>query len=227
MVRIGPSVFMATAIITSCARLGNGSDCDYNVCMKVTKEKAAQNRRALVRAASKLFRRHGIDGVGVADIGREAGLTHGALYGQFDSKQALAAAALTDTLDRSYEQMMLLSEGGDSPLSTYLNYYINKPHRDDISKGCAMTASGSEIARQGKNVSRAFTHGFERFASTLEKALDDDTPLRSTRRQRALTLAVACIGAVVVARAVAKADPALSDGIIDAARRVLGEVGGE
>lgn len=196
-------------------------------CMKVTREKAAQNRRALVRAASKLFRRHGIDGVGVADIGREAGLTHGALYGQFASKQALAAAALTDTLDRSYGQMMLLAEVEDSPMATYLNYYINKPHRDDISKGCAMTASGSEIARQGKNVSRAFTHGFDRFAGTLAAAIDGDGAWRSTPRQRALTIAVGCIGAIVAARAVAKADSGLSDEIIAAARRVLGEVGGE
>ncbi|HEY1868245.1 MAG TPA: TetR/AcrR family transcriptional regulator [Candidatus Cybelea sp.] len=195
--------------------------------MKVTKQKSAQNRRALVRAASKLFRRHGIDGVGVADIGKEAGLTHGALYGQFRSKQALAAEALTDALDRSYKQMMILAEGNDSPIGTYLDYYINEPHRDDISKGCAMTASGSEIARQGKNVSRAFADGFDRFAKTVEAALNDDTPLRSTPRQRALTIAAGCIGAIVAARAVAKADPALSDDIIEAARRVLGEVGSE
>ena len=193
----------------------------------MTRERAAQNRRALVRAASTLFRRHGINGVGVADIGKEAGLTHGALYGQFNSKQALAAAALADALDRSYKRMMILAEGYDSPMGTYLDYYINKPHRDDISKGCAMTASGSEVARQGKSLSRAFTDGFDRFAKTLEEALDDDTSPRSTPRQRALTIAAGCIGAIVAARAVAKADPALSNDIIDAARRVLGEVGGE
>ncbi len=214
-------------MITPVAGLGNGVHYDYNVYVKVTREKAAQNRRALVRAASKLFRRHGIDGVGVADIGKEAGLTHGALYGQFDSKQALAAAALTDALDRSYQRMMMLADDDDSPMATYLNYYINKPHRDDITKGCAMTASGSEVARQGKNVSRAFADGFDRFAKTLEGAIGDDTLLQSTPRQRALTIASGCIGAVVAARAVAKADPALSDDIIDAARSVLGEIGGE
>jgi TetR/AcrR family transcriptional repressor of nem operon len=74
--------------------------------MKVTKEKAAEHRRALVRSASKLFRRHGIDGAGVADIGKEAGLTHGAVYAQFPSKEALATEALTDALDRSYAQML-------------------------------------------------------------------------------------------------------------------------
>ena len=212
-------------MITPSALLGKRFDYEYNVCMKVTKEKAAQNHRALVRAASMLIRRHGIDGVGVAEIGKEAGLTHGAVYAQFDSKQALAAAALADALDRSYDQMMVLAEDDASRMGTYLDFYINKPHRDDMAKGCAMTASGSEIARQGKGVSRAFTDGFARFARALEGAMDNDTPRRSTPRQRALTIAVGCIGAIVAARAVAKADPTLSDDIIAAARRVLGELG--
>lgn len=57
--------------------------------------------------------------------------------------------------------------------------------------------------------------------------MDKDAAWRSTPRQRALTLAVGCIGAIVTARAVAKADPSLSDDIVAAARRVLGEIGGE
>jgi TetR/AcrR family transcriptional repressor of nem operon len=196
--------------------------------MKVTKEKAAEHRRALVRSASKLFRRHGIDGVGVADIGKEAGLTHGALYAQFPSKEALATEALTDALDRSYEQMLAFAQDRDPIIGAYLDFFINKRHRDDLAKGrgCAMTASGSEIARQGRKLSRAFTDGFDRFAKTLEAGLGD-APLSSTPRQLALTIAAGAIGAIVAARAIAKADPALSDDILDAARRVLGEIGGE
>ena len=60
--------------------------------LKVTKEKATENRAALVHAAGRLFRERGIDGVGVAEISKKAGLTHGALYAQFPSKEALAAA---------------------------------------------------------------------------------------------------------------------------------------
>jgi AcrR family transcriptional regulator len=66
--------------------------------MKVTKEKATENRAALVRAASRLFRERGIDGVGVAEISKKAGLTHGALYAQFPSKEALAAEAFTSEI---------------------------------------------------------------------------------------------------------------------------------
>ena len=196
--------------------------------MKVTKDKAAEHRLALIRAASKLFRKHGIDGVGVADIGKEAGLTHGALYAQFSSKEALAAEALTDALDRSYAQMLAFAMNRGSPIGAYLDFFISKAHRDDLSKGkgCAMTASGSEIARQGRSLSRAFTNGFDRFAKTLEADMGD-ARLSATARQRALTMAAGAIGAVVAARAVAKADPALSEDILEAARRVLGEIGGE
>jgi len=196
--------------------------------MRVTKKEAAEHRQALVGAASKLFRKHGIDGIGVAEIGREAGLTHGALYAQFPSKEALAAEAMTDALDRSYEQMIAFAGTRRWPIAAYLDFFITKRHRDDLSKGkgCAMTASGSEIARQGKSLSRSFSAGFDRLARTVEGGLAEG-PLSSTPRQRALTIAAGAIGAIVVARAVTKADPALSDDILEAARRVLGEIGGE
>jgi TetR/AcrR family transcriptional repressor of nem operon len=195
--------------------------------MKVTKERSAQNRRALVRAASKLFRRHGVGGVGVADIGKEAGLTHGALYAQFPSKEALAAEALTDALDQGYEQMVAFGEARNSSIGDYLDFFINERHRDELAKGkgCAMTASGSEVARQGKSVSRAFADGFDRFAGTIEAGIGD-APFSSARRDRALAIAAGSIGAIVAARAVAKASPALSQEILSAARRVLGEIGG-
>src|SRR3989454_1676257 len=79
--------------------------CEREIPLKVTKEKAAENRAALVQAAGRLFRERGIDGVGVAEISKKAGLTHGALYAQFPSKEALAAEAFASGLDRSYAYM--------------------------------------------------------------------------------------------------------------------------
>ncbi|HEY1682782.1 MAG TPA: TetR/AcrR family transcriptional regulator [Candidatus Tumulicola sp.] len=193
--------------------------------MKVTKEKSAENRRALIHAAGKLFKRHGINGVGVADIGREAGLTHGALYAQFDSKEALAAEALADGLERGYERRVK-SAGDDFNLSDYLDWYLGKRHRDNLETGCAMTASGSEIARQGKKVSRAFADGFAKFAQNFERSLGDSKSGASDR-ERALTIASAAIGAVIVSRAVAKAEPKFADDILAASRRIVGEIAGK
>jgi TetR/AcrR family transcriptional regulator, transcriptional repressor for nem operon len=192
------------------------------IAMKVTKEKSAENRRSLVRAASKLFKQRGIDGVGVADIGREAGLTHGALYAQFPSKEALAAEALADGLDRGYARKMAGDD--DLDLDQYLDYYLGAQHRDNLATGCPMTASGSEIARQGKKVSRSFTDGFARFARRMESGLRK-SKIAASDRERALTIASAAIGAVVVSRAIAKADATLADEVLTAARKVLSEIG--
>ena len=194
------------------------------IAMKVTKEKSAENRRALVRAAGKLFKQHGINGIGVADIGREAGLTHGAVYAQFDSKEALAAEALADSLERGYARRVE-SAGDDFNLGDYLDWYLGKRHRDNLETGCAMTAAGSDIARQGKKVSCAFADGFAQFAQNFERNLGNSQSSASDR-ERALAVASAAIGAVIVSRAVAKADPELADEILAASRLVAGEVGG-
>ncbi|HVN69316.1 MAG TPA: helix-turn-helix domain-containing protein [Candidatus Binatia bacterium] len=193
--------------------------------MKVTKEQSAQNREALVRAASKLFREYGIDGVGVAEIAKEAELTHGALYAQFPSKEAIAAEALADALERTFTR--LVSASGSAPtIGNYLDWYISKRHRDNVADGCAMAASGSEIGRHDKTVSRSFAQGFERTVRAIEAAMQEAS-LTATPRERALTIAVGAIGAIAVARGVAKANPRLSGEILAACRRVLGELGGE
>jgi TetR/AcrR family transcriptional regulator, transcriptional repressor for nem operon len=194
------------------------------IAMKVTKEKSAENRRALVRAASKLFKQHGIDGVGVAEIGKEAGLTHGALYAQFASKEELAAEALADGLERGFERRVK-SAGEDFDLGDYLDWYLSKRHCDNLETGCAMTASGSEIARQGKRVSRAFVDGFERFAKSFEEHLGPSDS-EATDRDRALAIVSAAIGAVVLSRAVSKADAKLAGEILNASRLAVDEIGG-
>ena len=194
--------------------------------MKVSKEKTAQNRRALVRAASKLFRQHGINGVSVADIGKEAGLTHGAVYTRFPTKEVLAAEAFSDALERSHERMMTRVKGSAPTIGDYLDFFITSHHRDNVADGCAMAASGSDIARHGKSLSRSFARGFDQMALTIEKGLKKG-PVSPTARERALAIAAASIGAIIVSRAVAKADPALSAEVLTASRRVLGAVGGE
>ena len=89
--------------------------------MKVTKEKSAENRAALVETAARLFRERGIDGVGVAEISKASGLTHGALYGQFPSKQALVAEALTHGMAASQAHMTAPKPHGAPTLSDQLN----------------------------------------------------------------------------------------------------------
>jgi TetR/AcrR family transcriptional repressor of nem operon len=194
--------------------------------MKVTKEKVAQNRAALVQAAGRLFRERGIDGVGVAEICKAAGLTHGALYAQFSSKEALAAEALAYGLDRSRARMTAATDNRKPRLTDFLDYYMARSRRDNIGGSCPMTASASEIARQDAAVSARFGEGFERTVETVQAALGA-TASSATARQRALAIVAAMIGGIAVSRAVRKARPRLSDDILRAVRHAAGEVGGE
>src|SRR5260221_6018330 len=105
--------------------------------LKVTKAKAAENRAALVQAAGRLFRERGIDGVGVAEISKKAGLTHGALYAQFPSKEALAAEGFTSALKEGWEQMTADRDGRPATVTDDLDYYLSFDHRDNLATSCA------------------------------------------------------------------------------------------
>lgn len=194
--------------------------------MKVTREKSAEHRAALVDTAARLFRERGVDGVGVAEISKAAGLTHGALYGQFPSKQALVAEALAHGMAASQAYMTAPKPHGAPTLADQLDRYLTPYHRDNLAAGCAMAASASEIARQDEAVSARLAEGFEAMVRSVQAALQP-AGLSADDRARALTLTAAMIGALAMARAVAKSRPDLSDEIMTAARRVLAEVGGE
>jgi TetR/AcrR family transcriptional repressor of nem operon len=194
--------------------------------MKVTKEKSAENRAALTQTAARLFRERGIDGVGVAEISKAAGLTHGALYAQFPSKQALVAEALAHALAASQAYMTAPTPHGAPTLSNQLDLYLSLDHRDNLAAGCAMAALASEIGRQDEAVSARLAVGFEQMVGSVQAALQPSA-LSADERTRALTITAAMIGGLAMARAAAKARPDLSDEIMAAVRRVLGEVGGE
>jgi TetR/AcrR family transcriptional repressor of nem operon len=194
--------------------------------LKVTKERVTENRAALVQAAGRLFRERGIDGVGVAEISKKAGLTHGALYAQFPSKGALAAEAIASALKSGLEKLTADRPDGPATLADFLDYYMSSDHRDGLAGGCPMAASTSEVARQDKMVSERFTEGFEQFVALIEHGLGA-SPVKADDRQRALAMMAAMIGGVAASRAVAKADPKLSNQILRAVRQMVGEVGGE
>ncbi len=190
--------------------------------MRVSKEKAAENRVALLQAASRLFRKQGIDGVGVAEVAKEAGLTHGALYAHFPSKDALAAEAFAHGFQGNMAGMRAWA--GDRHLSfgEHLAALLSTDMRDRLETGCPMTASASEVARQGCAVSASFAHAFEEMVTLLETSLEDGIPT-SQRRRLAVVAVAAEIGAIAVSRAVAKTDTALADEVLHAVRETVVE----
>jgi TetR/AcrR family transcriptional repressor of nem operon len=188
--------------------------------VKVSREKVEQNRQKLVDTAGRLFREHGINGVGVAEISKAAGLTHGALYAQFPSKDALAADAFWAACEESFGHFLAATQKRPT-LSTCLAFLISEWQRDHMAAGCPMTASASEIGRADPGLSRRFADAFERIAKTIEGVLDPSLSLNE-RRARSLAIVAAEIGAIVVSRAVQKATPDLSDQVLKASRRTLG-----
>ena len=195
--------------------------------MRITKEKAEENRVALISAAGRLFREKGIDGVGVAEISKEAGLTHGALYAHFPSKGALAAAAMAEGVQRSHQRLQRHARAGGTPdLSEFLDYYLSGEARDNLAGGCALAASASEVARQDAAVGAHFAEGYLNIANALQRQLAARGMAEDAARARALAIGAAMLGGLTVARATAKSNPQLSDEVLAAMRQVLGELGG-
>lgn len=181
--------------------------------MKVSREQAARNRERVLAAAAKLFRERGFEGVGVADVMHGAGLTHGGFYGQFASKEELAAEAYARAIAETVTRWEKLADRpGGKPLSALMHAYLSARHRDDPGLGCLLSALGPEVARQSPAIRRSVTEGFR----TLIDSLTGLIPGRSAaaKRKRALAVFSSLVGAMVLARAVD--DPALSEEILQA-----------
>jgi TetR/AcrR family transcriptional repressor of nem operon len=189
--------------------------------MKVSREKAAEHRAAIVDAAARLFRRRGFDGVSVAEITKEAGLTHGGFYGHFASKDALAAEAFAHAFLRSLARL----PDRDANLADYFDAYLSEAHRDRRDGGCPMAACATEIARQDEAVQASFRDGIERSID----ALSERFPRRGTatkrdkaeRRARAVAIISAMVGGMALARATARSSPELSAEILASVRAQL------
>src|SRR5271157_1892356 len=108
--------------------------------MRVSREKAAENRERIVETAARMFRENGFDGVGVDAIMNGAGLTHGGFYGHFRSKDDLAAEATTRALARGVEKQSRYTK-----LNDLVSGYLSERHRDDRANGCAIAALGADI----------------------------------------------------------------------------------
>jgi TetR/AcrR family transcriptional regulator, transcriptional repressor for nem operon len=189
--------------------------------MRVSKEKAGENRIALLQAASRLFRQRGIEGVGVADIAREAGLTHGALYAHFKSKDELAAEAFSYGFEGNMANTRAWAAAQCPSFQDYFDGLLSTSMRDRMETGCPLAASASEIARQGSAVSASFTRAVEEMTAMLEASLDKQLPA-SEKRRLALAAVAAEMGALALSRAVAKTDAALADEVLQAVRGAVG-----
>jgi TetR/AcrR family transcriptional repressor of nem operon len=191
--------------------------------MRISKEKAAENRASLIRAASKLFRERGIDGVGVAEISKEAGLTHGALYAHFKSKEELALEALAYGLEQTSARIYASTVDGMPDLGAYLDDYLSLEARDHYGSRCPISASASEIGRQDKAISARFAEGYMVMVRAFERQVAANQP-GSDALARGMVAVSTLIGTMAVARGTAKGNPALSEQLMKATRALVDEM---
>jgi TetR/AcrR family transcriptional repressor of nem operon len=182
--------------------------------MKVSKEQMAENRERILDAAAARFRERGFDGIGVADLMKDAGLTHGGFYGHFASKEDLMAQAAARALANAGAGWQALADAApDEALGRIVRGYLSAAHRDHPERGCAIAALGAEAARQGPAVRAAVTEGVRANVELLAGLMPGRGAAR--RRERAWAAYAALVGGMVLARAVGD-DAALSKEVLDA-----------
>jgi TetR/AcrR family transcriptional repressor of nem operon len=186
--------------------------------MRVSRQKAAENRERIIDAAGALFRQKGFDGIGVADIMKAADLTQGGFYGHFASKDDLVAQASGRAMARAAANWSKITAGAPKdPYAALLKHYLSPRHRDDPGHGCAFAALSGDATRCGKPVRTAFSHGLAPLIEVVAKAVPGGS--KAVRRRKAIAAVAELVGALILARAVD--DASLSIEILDAARHEL------
>src|SRR3954453_16145479 len=147
-----------------------------------------ETRRKVVRAAAAAVRARGPDGVGVAEIMAEAGLTHGGFYAHFPNKEALVAAAIEEAFGQSRRRFARITEGmpAEAALATFIDSYVSAEHRNNPQRGCPISTLSNDLPRQGPLVRAAFDAGVENLIARLEGWLPEQEP--SARRTLASSL---------------------------------------
>jgi TetR/AcrR family transcriptional repressor of nem operon len=170
------------------------------------KETAAKHDR-IVKEASRLFREGGFENVTVGEVMKAAGLTHGAFYAHFGSKEELQEAAVAYGQDVSAGRAR--SHGATKKgRRAYADRYLSSRHRDNPGDGCTMAALAQQVARSTPELKTAFEQGFEEILSA-----------GGGDRKEAIFQTAALLGGVVLARAVQ--DPRLSDEILESVREKI------
>lgn len=184
--------------------------------MRYPVSQTAERHQRVLDGASRLFRAKGIAGTSIADVMKASGLTHGAFYAYFDSKEALACASLEHAMDQLARELGEMVSSSDRPKDAFLGHYLSQRHRDHPESGCAIPTLATEVARE-PGLRQTFT---KRVAGMID-SFSTNLPWRRGRAKedQAICFLSAIVGAMVLSRAVD--DPALSDRILQATRHEL------
>lgn len=179
----------------------------------MSRAQAEENRERVITVASRLFREHGFDGIGLKDLMKGAGLTQGGFYKQFASKDDLAALASRRALESATRRWSDAAADTSDPLEAIMAFYLSKDHRGEKAEGCPLVALGSDAARQSAEVRRPFEDGIRGHFEVLDELMghaDSSGP-----SEKAMAILSMMVGAVTLSRIIE--DERLSESVLDAA----------
>jgi TetR/AcrR family transcriptional regulator, transcriptional repressor for nem operon len=187
--------------------------------MRYSREHKLETHARIVKKASVRLREKGAHGIGVADLMKEAGLTHGGFYAHFDSREALVIEAFDYAMDRGRERWRKLAEQvpPNKRLAMIVDAYLAPIHRGDPGHGCAVPTLGAEIARESPKTRKAFAGKLEQMIDMVAEQIPD-VPRKAARKQ-AMAAVATMMGTIVLARIAGNGE--FSDEILGAGREAV------
>jgi TetR/AcrR family transcriptional repressor of nem operon len=187
--------------------------------MRYSREHKLETHARIVKRASVRLREKGAHGIGVADLMKDAGLTHGGFYAHFDSREALVIEAFAHAMDRSTERWRKLAEQTppEQRMAAIVDSYLTPLHRDDPGHGCAIPTLGAEIARESPKTRRAFAAKLDEMIDMLAAQIPD-LPRKPARKQAMAAIAT-MMGTLVMARVAGNGE--FSDEILSSGREAV------
>jgi TetR/AcrR family transcriptional regulator, transcriptional repressor for nem operon len=179
--------------------------------VRYTKEHKQETRQRIIATAGRRLKRDGIDGSGVATLMKDAGLTNGAFYAHFESKDSLVATAIANELATLHANIVTQAEPGAAGLEQIVRWYLSAHHRDNPGDGCPNAALLDEIGRSGDATRQAYTDGVLVVIDGLAARMAPEDPLSA--RVKVLSLLGLMAGTLQLSRALT--DRQLSDDLLD------------
>jgi TetR/AcrR family transcriptional regulator, transcriptional repressor for nem operon len=194
--------------------------------MRISKEAAVDNKARVLEVAKRLLREKGFSGLGVAEVMKEAGFTHGGFYNHFGSKENLAVEAVQSAFDEAVSRVAAKAAEARNPrrrreaFRHYVDRYLSITTRDAPGRACPMAALGTDAARHGQALKAPFAKGVERYLEAFAGVVPDADGQSSTR-QTAIMVISTLIGALTLSRACAGVDDELSEEILSVVHKQL------
>jgi TetR/AcrR family transcriptional repressor of nem operon len=189
--------------------------------MRYSESHKEETHAKLLQIAGRMLREKGPENLAVAEVMKEAGLTHGGFYAHFKSKDALLVEALERVFAGGRRKFLGAVEGlpPRHALATYIDFYVSPRHRDDAKSGCPVTALTSDSPRQSRKFRAAFDAGMKQLVSGLAMRIEAAGIKCDDAQVLAASVLSAMAGAVAISRAVS--DKRLSDEMLEAARESI------